>query len=449
VSKATDSLGPRLSAVDTQMLEYQRPNTNLWTESAWLLTFDGRSPTIAELREQVGSSLPLLPPLREKVRYSKLGLSRPRWIRDPGFDLSWHVREADAPRFRSEEGWLRLADELLGSPLDRERPLWRIWLVPADGKERFALLFHLNHALADGHSALNILRLLLAAEVDRGHPPPGPSSRRKHDGLRARLREGLEAAKSIVAAGRLLYPPAPTIPVLNRPLGPRRHTLTVDVPMRTVMEIATGLGCFPNDVYLTAVAGGLRRWLGGRGEAPSELTLQAGIPIKTRSRTERQGLGNHFSGIRLPLPVGEGSHLARLRRIQVETKRITAGRVARGGELMGRAHDLLPRQLLTPLARMEWGPKAVNLVVSHLALPGDLRQCLGRPLTQLYCWTPLFEDNTISFVAAQGLNGTMTINLLVEPDLVPDASVLEAGILETVDDLHAALAGEALVAGRS
>jgi WS/DGAT/MGAT family acyltransferase len=430
------------------MLEYQRPNTSLWTESAWLLTFDGSSPTIAELREQVASSLPLLPPLREKVRYSKLALLRPRWTRDPDFDLSWHVREADASRFRSEEGWLRLADELLGSPLDRERPLWRIWLVPDNENERFALVFHLNHALADGHSALNILRLLLA-EVHRGHPTSRPNAPRKPNGLRARLDQGLEAARSVVAAARLLYPPAPAVPSLNRPLGPRRRTLTVDVPMRKVMDIATGWGCFPNDVYLTAVAGGLRCWLDDRGEAPPELTLQAGIPIKTRSRADRQGLGNHFSGIRLPLPLGEGPHLARLRRIQNETKKITVGRIARGGELMGRVHDFLPRQLLTPLARMEWGPKAINLVISHLALPGDLQQCLGRPLTRLYCWTPLFEDHTISVVAAQGLNGTMTINLLVEPDLVPDASTLKVGILETIEVLHAALAGEVLTAGRS
>lgn len=430
------------------MLEYQRPGTPLWTESAWLLAFDGASPAIAELREHVASRLPLLPPLRQRVRYSKLRLARPRWVRDAGFDLGWHVRAADADRFGGERGWLRFVDELLGAPLDRRRPLWQLWLAPGGDEERFAVLFHHNHALADGHSALHILRLLFAADPSRAQVASRAQAPREQ-GVGARLHGGVEGAKSIAAAARLLYPPAPSVPALNRPLGPRRHALVIDVPMRRVTEIATGLGCFPNDVYLTAVAGGLRHWLDGRDAASAEMTLQAGIPVKTASRAERQGLGNHFSGIRLPLPLGEIAPVVRLRRIQAETKRITEGRVARGGELMGRAHELLPRQLLTPLARMEWGPSAINLVISHLALPGDLRQCLGRPLKRLYCWTPLFEDQTISVVAAQGLDGTMTVNLLVEPDLVPDAAALKVGISETVDALHLAAVGEALAASRS
>lgn len=429
------------------MLEYQRPGTPLWTEAAWLLAFDGASPAIAELREHVASRLPLLPLLRERVRYSKPGLARPRWVFDSAFDLNWHVREAD-PGFGGEEGWLRLVDELLGAPLDRRRPLWRLWLASGGEEERFAVLLHHNHALADGHSALHLLRALFAADPDRVQEVSRKRAPRGR-GVAARLHEGVESAKSIAAALGLLYPLAPELPALNQPLGPRRQALVIDVPLREVTEIATGLGCFPNDVYLAAVAGGLQHWLDGRDAAPGEAILQAGVPVKTASRTERRDLGNHFSGVRLPLPLGEIAPVVRLRRIQAETKRITEGRIARGGELMGRVHNLLPRPLLTPLARMEWGPRAVNLVVSHLVLPGDLQACLGRPLKRLYCWTPLFEDQAVSVVAAQGLDGTMTINFLVDPDLVPDAAALKVGVSETMDALHAAAVGEALVASRS
>jgi diacylglycerol O-acyltransferase / wax synthase len=428
------------------MLDYHRPGTPLWTESAWLLSFDGSSPTIAELREQVRSRLPSLPRLSERVSYSRLPLMRPRWVGDSSFDLDWHVREA-ALEHSGEEGWLRLVDVLLGTALDRSRPLWQLWLADGGDEDRFALLFHHNHALADGHSALHVLRHLLATTPSRdqsGKRARGAGQRT----LRSRLREAAEGARSIFAAARLLYPPAPSVPALNRPLGRRRHALIVALPTRRVTEVATGLGCFPNDVYLTAVAGGLRRWLGGREDASAEVTLQAGIPIKTLGRAERSELGNHFSGIRLPLPLGDIPPVDRLRRIQAETKRISEGRVARGGELMSRVHGLAPRQLLTPLARMEWGPSAINIVISHLSLPGDLRACLDRPLQRLSCWTPLFEDHAISVVAAQGSNGTMTVNLLVEPELVPDARALEVGIQETVDALHTLVAPETSTAIR-
>lgn len=93
-------------------------------------------------------------------------------------------------------------------------------------------------------------------------------------------------------------------------------------------------------------------------------------------------------------------------------------------------------------------PQAINLVVSHLALPRDLGELLGRPLARLYCWTPLFEDHAVSLVAAQGLAGTLTVNLLVDPDLVPDAETIQSGIAATVEALRSAV-GQPSLAGRS
>jgi diacylglycerol O-acyltransferase len=437
--------GRRLSAADTQMLEYQGPASSAYTEGAWMLRFDGDAPTIGELREHVASRLALLPLLRDRVEYGRLGVARPRWVSSPDFDLDWHVREADPTHFAGERGWLRLSEERLGRRLDRRRPLWQLWLARGEGEEGFVVLLHHNHAVADGHSALHILRTLFGSE-----PPAAPRAKRRKPpaGRGARLREGFEAARCVATALRLIYPPAPAVPALNQPLGPRRRVLVQDLPMAAVMEVSLGLGCFPNDVYLAAVAGGLRRWLAGRDVEVGDLTLRAGVPVKTAARGERQGLGNHFSGVRLPLSLAESDPVARLRRVQAETKLITAGRVARGGELVSRAQNALPRQLLAPMARMEWSPQAINLVVSNLALPRDLGELLGRPLARLYCWTPLFEEQAVSVVAAQGLAGTLTVNLLVDPDLVPDASTIQSGIAETLEGLRAAVAAPSL-AGRS
>lgn len=444
--KLGERRGRRLSAADTQMLEYQGPASSAYTEGSWLLRFDGGAPTIGELREHVGARLALLPLLRDRVQYGRFALARPRWAPSPDLDLEWHVRAADPARFAGEPGWLRLVDERMGRRLDRSRPLWQLWLAPGEGEEGFVVLFHHNHALADGHSALHILRTLFGSEPLA--PPPAKRRKPAPAGLGARLREGVEAARCVATALRMIYPPAPAVAALNRPLGPRRRVLMLDLPMEAVMEISLGFGCFPNDVYLAAVAGGLRRWLQGREVEVDDLTLRAGVPVKTAARAERQGLGNHFSGVRLPLSVAEPDPVARLRRIQAETKLITAGRVARGGELLSRAQNALPRQLLAPMARMEWSPQAINLVVSHLALPRDLGELLGRPLARLYCWTPLFEDHAVSLVAAQGLAGTLTVNLLVDPDLVPDAETIQSGIAATVEALRSAV-GQPSLAGRS
>jgi WS/DGAT/MGAT family acyltransferase len=440
--------GRRLSAADTQMLEYQGPASSAYSEGSWLLRFDGAAPTIGELRAHVAARLEQLPLLRDRAVYPRFPLARPSWEPDPEFDLDRHVREADPERFAGEEGWLALTDERMGRRLDRRRPLWQLWLAGGEDGEGFVVLFHHSHAVADGHSALHILRTLFGA--GRGAPPRARRRRPQgeDEGLGDRLRAGAEAAACVASAIRLAYPPAPAVEPLNPPLGPRRRVLIAELPMEAVMEVSLGLGCFPNDVYLATVAGGLRAWLRERDVDTEELTLRAGVPVKTADRAARQGLGNHFSGVRLPLTVGEADPVALLRRIQAETKQITAGRVARGGALLSRAQNALPRPLLAPMARLEWSPQAINLVVSHLTLPRDLGELLGRPLARLYCWTPLFESQAVSFVAAQGLDATMTVNLLVDPDAVPDAARIVDGVEETLAGLRAAV-GEPSLAVRS
>ncbi len=65
----------------------------------------------------------------------------------------------------------RLAGELLGRPLHRDRPLWELTLVEglapdASGGPRFALVSKMHHALVDGVAGVDLVSLLLGP--DRG-----------------------------------------------------------------------------------------------------------------------------------------------------------------------------------------------------------------------------------------------------------------------------------------
>ncbi len=55
---------------------------------------------------------------------------------------------------------------MFSQQLDREKPLWEIWLVDEVGDDRFALICKTHHALVDGISGVDILTVLF--DLDAG-----------------------------------------------------------------------------------------------------------------------------------------------------------------------------------------------------------------------------------------------------------------------------------------
>ena len=67
----------------------------------------------------------------------------------------------------------RLAGRVFSQALDRDRPLWELWLVEGLAENRFALLSKTHHALVDGVSGVDIATVLFdaSADADAGGPP--------------------------------------------------------------------------------------------------------------------------------------------------------------------------------------------------------------------------------------------------------------------------------------
>jgi WS/DGAT/MGAT family acyltransferase len=78
-------------------------------------------------------------------------------------------------------------------------------------------------------------------------------------------------------------------------------------------------GATINDVALAIVAGGLRAYLGERGELPPT-TLTAAVPVSTRTEADADSGGNQISMMRAPLHTDVEDPLARLAAIAASTK---------------------------------------------------------------------------------------------------------------------------------
>src|SRR5690606_24592954 len=112
----------------------------------------------------VEQRLPEVPRYRKKVREVAFGLSRPVWVDDRDFDITYHVRRSALPKPGSDEQLHDLVARLVSRPLDRTRPLWEMYLVEGLANDRVALFTKSHSALVDGEEALDIVQVLFDKE---------------------------------------------------------------------------------------------------------------------------------------------------------------------------------------------------------------------------------------------------------------------------------------------
>src|SRR5207248_8834072 len=60
--------------------------------------------------------------------------------------------------------------------LDRDKPLWEVWLVEGLEGDRFALLSKTHHALVDGVSGADLMTVLFETSSEPGELPPPAQS---------------------------------------------------------------------------------------------------------------------------------------------------------------------------------------------------------------------------------------------------------------------------------
>ena len=84
----------------------------------------------------VVGKLAAVPRYRQKVRFMPLGLSRPVWVDDPHFKLSYHLRHTALPAPGGEAELRNLTGRVMAQQLDRAKPLWEMWIVEGLGGGR-------------------------------------------------------------------------------------------------------------------------------------------------------------------------------------------------------------------------------------------------------------------------------------------------------------------------
>jgi WS/DGAT/MGAT family acyltransferase len=415
--------------------------------------FEGEPPAYEELLEAVSSRLHLVPRYRQRLAFVPLKQGRPVWVDDPHFRLGFHVRHTALASPGDDAQLKRLAGRVFSQALDRNRPLWEIWLVEGMSDGRFAMLFKNHHALVDGISGVDIATVLFDTCRDPAPvaPPAHPWVARPlptgvqllADALIERATVPTEIVRGVRAAvrgprqfaGRLSEAvggvgamalgglrPAPQT-ALNTQIGPHRRFTWASVELDELKAIKNVAGATVNDVVLAAVAGALGRFLRRRGEDTEQLVLKAMVPVSVRSDAEQGALGNRVAAMWAPLPVGVEDPARRLELISEAMVEVKESGQAVGAQLLTELSGFAPPTIMAQAARLQARQRFFNLVVTNVPGPQLPLYVLGRELSAIYPMVPLAE-NTALGIALMSYNGGVHFGLCADYDAMPDVELL-------------------------
>jgi WS/DGAT/MGAT family acyltransferase len=108
---------------------------------------------------------------RKRARRSVTSLGQWGWDRGGEVDLDYHVQYSALPQPAGMAELWALVSWLHATPLDRDRPLWEMHLIEGLADGRYAVYIKIHHALADGVSAMGMLRAALSRDPGRREGP--------------------------------------------------------------------------------------------------------------------------------------------------------------------------------------------------------------------------------------------------------------------------------------
>lgn len=272
----------------------------------------------------------VVPRLRHVLSTAPMDLTPPRWMPDPNFDLSWHLRRVALPPPADLAAVLEFARTEIMTAFDPARPLWTFTVLTGLPGGRSAAVLKVHHSLTDGVGGIQIAGEVLdfTREGTKREPVRKPEEATRGTlgdivtwnwstgyGL---LRGGLTVAASTarqtltnpvravrsgaalaLSVGRLARPVITTLSPVMTARGLGRRLAVLEVPLDRLSDSARRVGCTVNDAYLTALLLGLRAYH-IRHDAPLE-QVRLTMPISVRRGDDPIG-GNRITLARFGLP---------------------------------------------------------------------------------------------------------------------------------------------------
>ena len=416
------------------------------------------------LLELISDRLSFVPRYRQRIRFVPGHLANPEWVDDPDFDLAYHVRRSALPRPGSRDQLLELAARIVSRPLDRHRPLWEVYVIEGLEDGHVALLSKTHLALVDGVDSVDLGQVLLDLKADQEtvggdqwRPPRPPTSlglvasavadtardpRVLSETVRSNAAEALRRTRAAAdQATRIVgalenQQPAAESPFLG-PLSQQRRVLGVTTDLTAYRTVREAHGGSVNDVILATIAGGLRGWLMTRAESLAGIRqVRTVVPVSVIDESAEATTLGQIKAHWVDLPIGEPSPVVRLHQLSYsfqahkETGRgVAANRLAGiAGFAPATFHAIGVRVAAAELRR------GFSLNVTNVPGPQSPLHAAGAQMLETYPVPPLMPGHALA-IGVTSYRGRVFYGITADRDLLPDADVLAACLVEALDEL--------------
>jgi diacylglycerol O-acyltransferase len=377
-------------------------------------------------------------------------LSGPHWEDDPDFDPELHFHHLALPAPHDRRALQDLVADRIVTPLDRDRPLWEVYLIDGYGAG-CAILVRIHHSIADGIALARVMLTLTDGGETGASGIAEPEAADSHgSSLLSEIgplvhatgelaREGIRVLLHPSHAGELArarLDDAQTLAKLVLPWSDpdsavkgeqgRAHRVAWSEPIELwrVKRAGRALGATVNDVLVAAVAGAVGRHLRERGDALDELHALVPFNLRPVDQPLPAELGNRFALVLLPLPVGIEDPVARVAEVK---RHMDAIKCSHEGAI---AYGILGLIGHTPAAvehrLIDFFSAKGSMVLTNVPGPQRRLSLAGTPLAGVLVWAPCSGSVGMS-VSVFSYARKVTVGFLVDAGLVPDPEALARG----------------------
>ncbi|MEZ5095848.1 MAG: WS/DGAT domain-containing protein [Nocardioides sp.] len=476
-----------IPAADQTWLHMDRPNNLMHVHSLmWLEREPDWADLQAVLRDRVLDRFPVF------RRRATLVDGHWMWEDYDAFDIARHIHRLELPEPRDVATLQAYISRRFSAPFPDDLPLWDMTVLPDvvgfDDEPRTVVFSRFHHALADG---IRLVQLLLsmcdALETDVLPPHVGRDGHGLLESGTAAVRRGVADAVDVakgLAAGAMAIPRAVvhlaptafeqgldllvhphkildamesvgslhnqsvnTVSEVTRLLAAGRsaHTSWSGTPgvdkavawvtgldLGGVREVGREHGATVNDVLLAVISRALSRYLAEREALVEEIHWLVPVSLQPLDSNLPEALGNHFSLVFLPMPLGIddpadliGAVHARMTRLKESAEPV----VSFGLQWLVAESPAAVSVRLTNL----FANKAVG-VLTNVPGPKSAMTFAGVPVSGVMGWAPTSGDQPLS-LAIFSYHGKVNLCIAADARLIPDANAIADLISEEFDAL--------------
>ena len=477
----------QLTSLDSQFLALETRRQTGHVASVAILdpsTTPTGTLTVADVEALITDRLPLLPPLRWRLREVPLGLDYPYWIDDVDFDLHFHVRELGLAAPGTDEQLAEQVARIVSRPLDRAHPLWELYLISGLQSGNLALLTKIHHAVIDGLSGAEIMGLLLDLTPEiRKIETSGPWGDNAVPSDLGMLVRGVAGAvryplRALTALPRALpnleetqFKTIPGAAALGNLVARAQHAITRQdgrvqrtslvapktsfngrisahrrftfgqLSLDDVKAVKNAHHCTVNDVIVSICAGAVRRWLIEHEELPAE-PLVAQIPVSVRTEEQFGTYGNRIMLMAAALHTEIADPVDRLHRTHESLGDMKERHRALPASLLADANHFIPPAVFSRAARLTFGIATSrpgrpvwNLVISNVPGPQFPLYCAGAKLVAHYPVSVITHGMGLN-ITVMSYIGHLDFGIVADREQMPDVALLMGWLRDELELLR-------------